>query len=151
MMSDKDHNKRKDPFQAPEGYFDSLADRIESRIEENEHSKSNKGRVISMPVRAGWAAAAVISLLAIFWTVSKDETAPSSDQLIAALSDEEIIDYLVATDMSLDEIIESTHFAPAEADSLQMDVMPDFDLAPGEIDDLIELYDLDDLEELENS
>ncbi len=147
-MSDKNHSKRKDPFQAPEGYFDSLADRIESRIEESQDTPGKKGKVIAMPVRAGWAAAAVISLLAVFWITTKEEVTPSSEALIAELSDEEIIDYLVATDLTLDEIIESTNFAPAEADSLQIQVMPDFDLAPGEIDELIELYDL---EELENS
>lgn len=148
MMSKNDDMKRKDPFQAPEGYFDSLADRIEARIDQEAEKPAARGRIIRMPMAVGYAAAAVITLLAVFWLVTRDETTPTSDELIARLSDQEIIEYLASSDMPLEEIIEITDFGSMESDSLDLQVMPDLDLAPGEIDELIELYDL---EELENS
>ena len=148
MKEDKKHNQRKDPFPAPDGYFDGLSDRIMDRIDREEESKAGKGRMISLATRAGWAAAAVISLLAVFWLITTDDSSPTSQELVAELSDDEIIDYLVSTDISLDDILDIAAFENADLDSLNMEAMPDLDISPEEADELIELYDL---EELENS
>ncbi len=148
MKEENKHNQRKDPFPAPDGYFDSLSDRIMDRIDREEENDAGKGRLISLATRAGWAAAAVISLLAVFWLTTNDDTSPTSQELVAELSDDEIIDYLVSTDISLDDILDIADFENAELDSLNMETMPDLELSPEEADELIELYDL---EELENS
>ncbi len=141
-----DDIKRKDPFKAPDGYFDSLADRIDARLDRP--AKDTKIHILRRPVRLVYAAAAVITLLAVCWTLLRENTQPSSARLVAELTDQEIIDYLADSEMSVEEILENVSFEVLDTDSLQWQVMPEVDLAPGDIDELIELYDL---EEMENS
>jgi hypothetical protein len=146
MKNEKDHitHKNKDPFQAPEGYFDTLADRITDRIKDEK-----KGKQVFLPIHMAMAVAAVITLAVSVWIImAPAQEGPSSAELIAELSDEEIIDYLISADISLEEIYETADFNASDADSLQLEIMPEIDMSTDDIDDLIEFYDL---EEFENS
>ncbi len=72
------------PFRVPEGYFDTLDDRIESRIEEEFQPVSQKGKVIRMlkPL-LGMAASFALVFLLVYYPLSvylPDYLAKSTDK-----------------------------------------------------------------------
>ena len=111
MDEEKKHNRladrpKKDPFEAPEGYFDSLQQKIDQRID-----AGSKGKVVSVNWRyIGYAVAASITLLVAFLigfsNLSKDEL--SVEQMLAEISLEDCIAYIETSDMDIDEIVQGT-------------------------------------------
>nr|WKN39823.1 hypothetical protein K4G66_14095 [Tunicatimonas sp. TK19036] len=97
----------KDPFPAPEGYFDSLSDRIQARItEEEEASQVPSAKTIGLASRWYYAAAAVAALVISVWLINPFKTTSDSvaanegpaeekvQTLLAEVSNEDLIDYL---------------------------------------------------------
>jgi hypothetical protein len=95
---------KKDVFSTPEGYFDTLQDKIDSRIESKPEAK-----VVSMPLRwyVGLAAAATLTLLVVFmpaWFTS--DTTKTAEQLLAEISDEDCLLYLQNTELEVEDMLE---------------------------------------------
>ncbi len=135
----KDH-KKVDPFQAPEGYFDSLEGRIMDRIEEDQKPVIR----FFTPMRMGIAA--TFALVMVFWFVFKnydqDPTTPAASEWLSDVSDADIVVYLdFYEDFDLQTLIE--HLDEASINQI-------YDIESGymdfELDDedallLYELYD----------
>lgn len=71
------------PFRVPEGYFETIEDRIEARIEQDKNPISKKGKVIRMmkPI-LGMAASFALVFLLVYYPLSvflPDYLAKSSD------------------------------------------------------------------------
>ena len=136
---------KKEPFKAPDGYFESLEDRIMARIEENEASPA-RGRSVWFQPWYGYAAAAAVALIAvvmIFSPGSVSESA-SAEDILAEIPEEAIIDYLASSSISTDEIMDLANFTLEEADEIQSENT--LELNEEDIDLLIEefmIYELD--------
>src|SRR5689334_21489862 len=83
---------KKHVFKAPDGYFDSLEDKINSRI----HVRSGKMRVIANTWQyIGYAAAASITFVMILWFANGDRfKAATAEETLAQVSAEDLTAYL---------------------------------------------------------
>jgi hypothetical protein len=106
---------KRDIFKAPDGYFDSLPERLVSRISNDE----TKVRTISSPWRAvGYVAAASVTLIAILWFANSDSFKQVTPQeTLAQVSTEDLASYLESEEIDLSDIIEG-------ADSFTWDENP---------------------------
>jgi hypothetical protein len=115
MAEKKTHIKlseipKKDPFKAPEDYFDTLQEKIDERI-----GLEKKGKVIQANWRyIGYAVAASVTLLVavLIGIRNPTEQKPTVEDMIADISFEECIAYLQTSDIEIDEIVQGT---PLEA------------------------------------
>ncbi len=136
-----DDSNKKNPFEVPEGYFDSLEDRIMDRIS----SEKEDTREIQLRPWVAYAAAAAIALLVIFFLIpNSDEANNSPEQILTEVSTEAIVEYLAYTEITSSEILDQAQFTNIDADSLQWN--NSLDLEPDEIDLLIEEYSLIELD-----
>jgi hypothetical protein len=111
MSSGEKHEKltdipKKDIFQAPDGYFDSLQAKIDERVK----GKRPEGRIIGLPVSRikyiSLAVAASIALLIIFLPARQsDPDSPSAADLISEISDEEALAFLRVSEVEIDDIL----------------------------------------------
>ena len=138
-----DGSNKKNPFQAPEGYFDGLGDRIMDRIGSEERDEAH---VISLGSRGRYAAAAAVVLLAIFFLLRNEDSdgSTSAKEMLAGVSDEAIVEYLAYTEITSSEILDQMQFTMSDADSLEWDGM--MEIEPDNIDLLIQEYSLIDLD-----
>ena len=85
------------PFTVPDGYFDTLHERIMSRIEDENHLEV-KGRIIRMPLYRKWIAAAACILL-IFAGATLYKTYPEKQPLLAEFTiDDDFYQWLYTSD-----------------------------------------------------
>ena len=89
---------KKDIFEAPDGYFDHLPERIQERIREEETSSVDE-KVVSMPRWAYAAAASILILLVagiLFYQQPNNEIASEQqlEQLLAEVPQETLLEYL---------------------------------------------------------
>ena len=113
MSDKKPHIKlsdlpKRDPFEAPEGYFETLQSRIDARIDAGKPAK-----VIQVNWRyIGYAVAASVTLLIAVPVGGqfKSSQEPTVEQLLAEVSFEDCLAYLEETELELeiDEILQAT-------------------------------------------
>lgn len=96
---------RKNPHQVPDGYFDELPLKIQSRIN-NQQASSRGIHVIRMQLGWSLTAAVVIFLLGWFWYPDQG-VSPTADDLLAGVDSADLIEYLYEEDISTDEILAS--------------------------------------------
>ncbi len=96
--------ERKDIFTTPEGYFESLPNQIQERIDLQER-KINRPVHKLVPKRMYYIAAsvAVFFMVAILLLLAPKETT-SVQNLLAEVSTEDMIEYLEMSDVSVAEI-----------------------------------------------
>ncbi|WP_084370616.1 hypothetical protein [Reichenbachiella faecimaris] len=94
---------RKNIHQVPDGYFDGLPLKIQSRI----NQKNGVSSVFFITrMQMVWSATAVIALFFIGWFWYPQGTELSTtEQILADLNSEDLIEYLYEEDISTDEII----------------------------------------------
>lgn len=114
-----------DGFEVPQGYFDDLSSRIQKRIQEGTINtdapktetleRPSKG-VISIRKKLGYAAAAcligVLSVVGYYTWTDSDIQSKGENQFLSEVSDEEIINYLVASSKGEDVFLLSEYFYP---------------------------------------
>lgn len=126
MKINLDDINKNEPFKAPEGYFDSLADRIMDRIEEEE-MPAKKHFSLAPWIKYSAAACIVLMVTAgiFFLNLPQD---PTASELLAEVSDEAILEYLADADITTEEILEITYFEEEEIESIQEEALPQFDI-----------------------
>lgn len=102
----EEKNSLKDnPFTVPEGYFEAMRDRA-SRIPGIQMSRDRKIRRIMIPLLS--AAASLVLILSAMLLFDGRRAAPEhslySDNVATLLSEDEIIDYLIYTVASVEDI-----------------------------------------------
>ena len=90
-------------FKVPENYFEEFPDRLKERIAETKKIKT--APVISLRRIVQLAAAAVILFFAIYGIKQINNQPATIDQMLADISTEELINYLVESDMSTEELL----------------------------------------------
>lgn len=95
--------KRKNIHKVPEGYFDELPLRIQSRINSEKASKPS----YVFNIRPVWGMAAAAMLLIIGYLIYPADIAPTANSLLSEVDSEALIDYLEMENVSTDDILAS--------------------------------------------
>ncbi len=135
-----DDIEKKTPFEVPEGYFDNLTVDIQARISEQATSKW------VMKPELKWALRGAFVILLVLTTVffPKSEI-QSTEQLLAQVDDQELINYLESMELS-DEQLALT-LDESNLDELLDESYDDLELSEEDLDDLLidYEYELDNL------
>jgi hypothetical protein len=130
-------------FKVPDNYFENFPERLQKRIEETEQQK--KTPVIRLRTIINLAAAAAILIFAIYGITQINNNSSSVDQILSEISSEDLVNYLVESDMSTDEFLENldmTVIASAE-DPITDEFIPSDPLDEETIDELLDEYEIE--------
>jgi hypothetical protein len=130
-------------FKVPDNYFENFPERLKKRIEETEQQK--KVPVIRLRSIINIAAAAVILIFAIYGITKINDNTPSVDQILSEISSEELVNYLVESDMSTDEFLESLDMSiiASTEDPITDEFIPSDPLDEKTIDELLDEYEIE--------
>ena len=117
---------RTTPFTTPDGYFDQLPGKIQSRIPTSA-SRSSSIAVRYM-VRLGLPAILLAAAFLYYRSGTSD-----AETILASVDTQEIINYLQETGMSTDEMLEDVSLTETELEALEGEV---YDLGLEDIDGL---------------
>jgi hypothetical protein len=127
-MKKLDEIPKKNIYEVPEGYFDRLALKIQSRTEVATPSK---------PVgQWSWALryalpAMVIGAALVF--IFKPKVITDTQTLLASIPSEHLVAFLDESDMSEQDLLEVIQFDVSDADSLNVQVQEEY--FPGDLDE----------------
>jgi hypothetical protein len=111
-----DEIPKKEFFQVPDGYFDTLDQKIQDRI-----SEKRDGKVVPFYVEHRWkviglaAAASIALLLMILPSLDNQPVVSKADQLLAQVSADDCLAYLEFSELDIEDIIGSTPSEDIEA------------------------------------
>lgn len=94
--------KRKNIHQVPDGYFDELPLKIQSRVNEEKEITSP---IFISRMQMVWSVTAAMTIFLIGWFFYPQDTTSSTEQLLASIDSEALIEYLYEEDISTDEIL----------------------------------------------
>jgi hypothetical protein len=129
MKINLDDIEKNEPFGAPDGYFESLSDRIMDRIETEEEVEPGLKQRFLQPWMRYAAAACVVLLATVVFITNRNNTAePTAEELLSQVSNEAILDYLKDMDVTAEEILDVASFDEMDIDQIQEESLPDLDL-----------------------
>lgn len=127
--------KDKATYEAPVNYFEELPDKVVDRMEELEEEATKADLKNWWVIGAAMAAAACLLLFLIFPMMHTKE---ESQDLLSGVSEQEIIAYLISSELNTDEII-----AELSIDRFELDMeLRQFDVSDEETEALLEYYTL---------
>ncbi|WP_456462275.1 hypothetical protein [Reichenbachiella sp.] len=114
--------ERKSIHQVPDGYFEDLPLKIQTRIN-NQKEPTSPAFITRMQLV--WSLSAAIAIFLIGWILYPQDTSPTAEQLLASIETEDLIDYLYEEDISTDEIIASVdeNFFLEELEDLETEMI----------------------------
>ena len=139
-----DDLKRDNVFKAPDGYFDRLPAQIQERIKQPDDYGYRPVLVTSLKF-----ALPVIILVAVIFQLDlfSPTVTPYHDPLalIDEVSSQDLVAYLGETDITTDEILEEIDINNMDLEfaSQGMQLLNDFDLENGELDQILKEYDIE--------
>jgi len=109
---------KKSLFETPEGYFEKLPGRIQSRIAGPEPKPlwGTLALKYAFPVLA-------LAAASIFVLTNRPSLSP--EELIAGVESEQLVAYLSEMDVSTDDLLDAVPLDETEAESLQLDALDD--------------------------
>jgi hypothetical protein len=134
--------KKENIYKVPDGYFEELPMRIQSKISEEKQpwfvSFNWKPAVnIAIPVLA-------VLLMIVYFVTPIQNSSLNAEELLAQVSSEDVIAYLETTDITTDEILEELDFSETYLDFELTDPaleVPELD--QNEINELMDEYGID--------
>jgi len=109
---------KKDFFNAPEGYFESLPGRVQARIGKDHRFSRNP--IVSFSLK--YALPAVfLAAAGIFWFTSSNRPA-DVDKMLSAIRTEDLVAYLDDSEITTDEVIESGNFSTTDIHEIEGEV-----------------------------
>lgn len=117
-MKKLDEIPKKNIFEVPDGYFDQLALKIQAKTETITPAK----RTIS-----GWSFALRYALPLVLLVIGgiivlKPKAVQDTEQLLASIPTEHLIDYLHESEIAEMELLEAINFDEKDVDSLNMHI-----------------------------
>lgn len=130
-------------FKVPDNYFENFPERLQKRIEETEQQK--KTPVIRLRPIINIAAAAVILMFVVYGITQINDNSTSIDQILSEISSEDLVNYLVESDMSTDEFLESLDMSviASTEDPITDEFIPSDPLDEETIDELLDEYEIE--------
>jgi hypothetical protein len=116
-MNPLENIPKKQIFEVPEGYFERLPQVVQSRTTQVQHSPGMP--YLRIAVRY---ALPLVLLGASLWFWLMPAQKQSAESLLADIHTEELIRYLVETDMELDDILLTTELENLAADGVEDEV-----------------------------
>lgn len=127
---------RKQPFKAPDGYFEELPSVIQSKAVDSDR----KARPWELPVVRWIAVPAMIIAVVVFSVLPNDEN-NDPDQLLAEVSTEELVAYLESSEMSTADLLEMIDEPNGLFDDTDMDILGE-GLTDDDMELLLDNYDV---------
>ncbi|MBS1508980.1 MAG: hypothetical protein JSS79_20245 [Bacteroidetes bacterium] len=120
-MKKLDDIPKQNIFEVPDGYFDRLPMKIQSRIEASRPA----------PATAKWSLALRLALPALILIVGviyflNPKVSGGTEDLLASINTENLIAYLDESDLTESELLEAVKFDEIDADSLNLQMHSDF-------------------------
>ena len=130
-------------FKVPDNYFENFPERLQKRIEETEQQK--KTPVIRLRTIINVAAAAIILMFVIYGITLINDNSTSADQILSEISSEDLVNYLVESDMSTDEFLENLDISvlASTEDPIIEEFIPSDPLDEETIDELLDEYEIE--------
>lgn len=113
---------KKQIYEVPDGYFDKLPGIIQSRVAEQ------KARPVYMRFALRYAMPLVVLSIALFFIFRASTPARSPEELLAAVSSEELTYYLVESDFSTEELLDNIDVNEVNVNELNEEILPYSDL-----------------------
>ncbi|MFY0599016.1 MAG: hypothetical protein JXR03_05055 [Cyclobacteriaceae bacterium] len=134
-----DDIENKNPYQVPEGYFESLTADIQGKIAVEKRPAFFK--TFKLALIPSFAAILAIA----FWFIQLDKTdTMSAETLLAQVSQDEILNYLDESELSITELVSLTS-DPDQLLEEDPNYLNGLDLDEENIDDLINTFDLNEI------
>lgn len=111
-MKKLDDIPKKNVFDVPEGYFDRLPMRIQSRLESAQPAPAT----LFWRVSLRYALPVIIAGLALAYFMRPRVN--GTEELLASISDEHLVAFLAESDISENDLLEVINFDEKDADSL---------------------------------
>lgn len=121
-MKKLDDIPKQNIFEVPDGYFDRLPMKIQSRIEASRPA----------PAAAKWSLAlryalpALVLIVGLIFFINPKATRNGTEDLLAAINTEHLIAYLDESELTETELMEAVKFDEIDADSLNLQMQSDF-------------------------
>jgi hypothetical protein len=130
-------------FKVPDNYFENFPERLQKRIEETEQQK--KTPVIRLRTIINVAAAAIILMFIIYGITQINDNSTSVDQILSEISSDDLVNYLVESDMSTDEFLENLDMSvlASTEDPIIEEFIPSDPLDEETIDELLDEYEIE--------
>jgi hypothetical protein len=129
---------KKVPFTVPEGYFDELTLSIQNRI----HKKPERAWLPQGQLRWALVAASLVILLTTVWVLTPNQEM-SAEQLLAQVSEDDLIAYLDIQDISEDDLLEGVNTEIIDQLWTDDDALDDLEIDNIDIDDILFEYEND--------
>jgi hypothetical protein len=139
MKKLEDLPKRTD-FKVPEGYFEDLPSRIQTRI-----SGAAPKRALAVPIYALRYALPLAAVLAlgVFWYVQTNSSTIQDE--LATFNEAQLAEFLEEPDLTSEELAESVTWTSNDLDALEEEVYDVIDTSTEELDFLIDELDLENI------
>jgi hypothetical protein len=121
---------KKQVFEAPEGYFDSLPGIVQSRVAKQTGTRS----MVWLPALK-YALPILVVALGLVWYMNADKT-ETPEQLLASIETIDIEDYLDESDMTTEDLLEHIDYNQLQVDSLEFE-NPVLDFGDADLDELL--------------
>lgn len=118
-MKNLENIPKKNVFEVPEGYFDSLPGIIQARVAQE---KKEPFWVFPVHYSVKYAVPALAIVLIAFFIWSKPSI-QSADDLLASVDSASLVAYLEDSDISSDDLLESIPLQTEEVDAIQKNSM----------------------------
>jgi hypothetical protein len=131
-MKKLDDIPKREAFEAPEGYFDSLPGIIQARVAKPE----------SVSQRFSWKPALLYAMpmlvvaIGLIWYLNAGRVDSSPEQLLAAIETADIEAYLDESGMTTEDLLDHIDYNQIDADSLVFE-NPALDFSDADIDELL--------------
>lgn len=141
-----DDLNKKNVFKVPEGYFDDLPMKIQSRIQKEDQKRGTVWDAYFLPSLKYTLPILILAIMASIFLLRNNSMDMSPDSILAEVETSEIIAYLEYTDISTEELIEGIQWQEDDFESLAEESfsLDDFDLNEGDYDLLLDEFGLED-------
>ena len=106
---------KSDIFKVPDGYFDALPSIIQARV-----TKKEKEWLPVFRLSLKYALPVVVVAFGLFWFLNNGNGATTTEELLASISSDDLIEYIQDADISTEDLLESIDYTQINADSLEL-------------------------------
>jgi hypothetical protein len=121
---------KKQVFEAPEGYFDSLPGIVQARVATQAGSPS----LVWLPALK-YALPILVIAVGLIWYMNAGKT-ETPEQMLASIEAIDIEDYLDESDMTTEDLLEHIDYNQLQVDSLEFE-NPVLDFGDADLDELL--------------
>jgi hypothetical protein len=120
-------------FDVPEGYFDKLPNRIQSRIT---NKKERVYNLLSISVVKYAAPIVTLFVAGILW-LNNSTPETNVHAVLATMQTDDLVDYLSESDLTTDELLEAIDFSAEDFEQIEENTY-DLDINDGNFEDVFD-------------